>query len=438
MASLSCLALFAAADAAAEDVSGKVEKCGRKLGSIAVVEPQYLIQQLGRYSLGSPAQLLRLMIQESGCFDVVERGVAMQNLQQERALADAGQLRGGSNVGEGQMQVADFVLTPAVQFSESNTGGISGALFNRLGPLGAVLGGLRFKEAETSIVLSDVRSSIQVASAQGQASKTDFGIGGWAWLGGGVGAAGGFTRTPEGRVIAASLLDNYNKIVTDIRDRPQLIATKSAASDANARASTQAGTPIEPGQMLSPRLEGIRVFASPSADSNVIATLRSGEQVIATGETEGAFAKVDGVQFASGWVQRSLVAPARAAASPAVATGAAMPPPPPPQTPPAVSVAGLSTAAEYRGTFSGDDSGTFQMRYFDGTLEGTIDAKDAGVMYITGQVDKDGNFSFQGESRTRSYLMRGRAESGTNHVTGTWRTVDGTPRQGVFVADRTR
>jgi hypothetical protein len=32
------------------------------------------------------------------------------------------------NVGEGQLQAADFVMTPAVQFATANTGGIGGSL----------------------------------------------------------------------------------------------------------------------------------------------------------------------------------------------------------------------------------------------------------------------------------------------------------------------
>jgi len=36
--------------------------------------------------------LLRLMIQQSNCFQIVERGLAMQNIMQERQLAQSGQL----------------------------------------------------------------------------------------------------------------------------------------------------------------------------------------------------------------------------------------------------------------------------------------------------------------------------------------------------------
>lgn len=303
------LALLVAGAARAEETTSTVEKCGRSLGTIAVAESQTGWSHLQRYGLGSPAALLRLMIQQSGCFDVVERGVAMQNLQQERALGHGGDLRQGSNVGMGQMQAADFVLTPHVQVASSDTGGVGGLLAGRLGVIGAIAGGLKFKEASTSILVADVRSSLQVASAEGRATKTDFGIGGWAY-GGGFAAGGGYTRTPEGKIIAASLLDNYNKIVLAIRDQPNLIKVGSAASDANAAISTRAQAPQDAGQMLQAKIANVRVYAEPSRDSKVVATLKKSDELVATGETNNGFVKVDAADF-SGWVQRTLVMPGR-------------------------------------------------------------------------------------------------------------------------------
>jgi hypothetical protein len=60
---------------------GEIEKCERELGSLAIAEPQsFMLATLSRYQLGSPATMLRMIAQESGCLTVVERGVAMQNL----------------------------------------------------------------------------------------------------------------------------------------------------------------------------------------------------------------------------------------------------------------------------------------------------------------------------------------------------------------------
>lgn len=223
-----------------------VEKCTTKLGTLSVIEAPAGYGYLSSYGLGSPAALLRLMIQQSDCFDVVERGAAFSSLQQERALAGGGELQQGSNLGKGQLQAADFVMTPNVQVT-GNTGGLGGSiasLGHLFGGLGATIGGLagnvKFKEAQTSLLISDVRSGIQVAGAEGQASKTDFGIGGWGYGGGNFGGGGGYTNTPEGKMIAASLLDNYNNIVIQIRDKKQLIHQHSASSAANAAGSIAA------------------------------------------------------------------------------------------------------------------------------------------------------------------------------------------------------
>jgi len=304
----SSLVLLAGAASAA---TPNIEKCNHKLGVMAVAEPHGGWSYLASYQLGSPEQLLRMMVQDSGCFDVVERGVAMQNIQQERSLAEGGELRGESNVGKGQMQAADFVMTPAVQIAANNTGGVGGALIggalSRLG-LGGVTGGLKFKEASTSLVVADVRSSIQVASAEGKATKTDFDIGGWGWTGAAFGAANGYTNTPEGKVIASSLLDNWNNIVRTIRDNPSLIKTHSESGDVNAANSTRAGAPQKAGEVLMARIGNVKVYAGPSRDSKVVGTLTKEDELIASGDQKNGFVQVDSSNF-SGWVQKSLVGP---------------------------------------------------------------------------------------------------------------------------------
>ncbi|HEY9023334.1 MAG TPA: CsgG/HfaB family protein [Burkholderiaceae bacterium] len=305
----SLAALLVAPHARAQDSVSNVEKCSRKLGVLAVGEPQQGWGYLSQYSLGSPASLLRMMVQSSGCFDVVERGAGMQNLQQERSLAAGGELRQESNVGKGQMQAADFVMTPNIQIASSNSGGvggaIGGALLGRFG-LGGVAGGLKFKEASTSLLISDVRSSIQVAAAEGKATKTDFDIGGFGF-GGAIGAAaGGYTSTPEGKVIAASLLDNYNKIVLQIRDNTSLLHQSSAAGDANAAASTKAAMPVNAGQVIYAKIANVKIYSAPSRDSKVVGTVSKSDEMVASGEVKNGFVQVD-TSNASGWVQQTLI-----------------------------------------------------------------------------------------------------------------------------------
>ena len=148
-----------------------LEHCDKPMGALAVVEPQDIVlADLSRYRLSSLSGLIRMMVQQSNCFIVVERGAGMQNLMQERQLASSGQLRSNSNMGGGQMVTADFVLTPSVVFSENNAGGVGGAvggLFGSKGAaIGAIAGGLKFKEAQTSMLVADARSGVQVAAAR--------------------------------------------------------------------------------------------------------------------------------------------------------------------------------------------------------------------------------------------------------------------------------
>ncbi|MDP9198201.1 MAG: hypothetical protein M3O07_03175, partial [Pseudomonadota bacterium] len=70
----------AAGTQGAQGAAGDLERCDKPMGAVAVVEPQdYVMSALSRYNLQSPVGLIRMMIQQSNCFIVVERGQGMQN-----------------------------------------------------------------------------------------------------------------------------------------------------------------------------------------------------------------------------------------------------------------------------------------------------------------------------------------------------------------------
>ena len=204
-----------------QNASSKLERCDASLGTIAVVEdtnaPWYGILT-GQYRLGSTSPVLKLMIQQSNCFVVVERGRAMNNMMQERALSQSGELRSNSNFGKGQMVSADYSLSPSITFSNNNAGGVGAAVGGLFGSVGALVGGsLSAQEASTLLTLVDNRSGVQLAAAEGSAKNWDFGaLGGL--LGGGFGAVGGgYANTAEGKVIVAAFMDSYNGIVKAVR-----------------------------------------------------------------------------------------------------------------------------------------------------------------------------------------------------------------------------
>jgi hypothetical protein len=212
----------AAGGATAENANSQLEKCDQSLGTLGLVEDQNATwyQTLRTYQLGSTVPVLRIMIQQSNCFVIVERGAAMQNMNTERSLQQSGEMRGGSNFGKGQMVAADYTMSPQITFSQ-NTGGMGGALggFSRsLGVLSAVAGGLKTNEASTTLIMIDNRSGVQLAAAEGSAKNMDFNVGAALFGGYGGAAAGGYSNTPEGKIIIAAFTDSYNQLVRAVRN----------------------------------------------------------------------------------------------------------------------------------------------------------------------------------------------------------------------------
>ena len=295
----------------AQGASGQLEHCDSPKGTLAVVEPQNQMQaDLQRYGLGSPTAVIRMLVQQSNCFQVVERGVGMRNMMQERSLASSGELQNDQNVGKGQMVAADFIVTPTVVFSENNAGGIGGAIGGLLGggrarALAGVAGGVKFKQAETSMLLVDSRSGIQVASAQGSAEKADFAIGGGVFNGLSA-IGGGYSNTPEGKVVVASYLDNWNNIVRNIRNNPSLVQARAGvASQQNAAMSVRANAGAA-GDVMLPKINGVKVLRQAHDGSGDLQTLGKNDEVLLNGEEMNGYVKVT-TSRGEGWVKAILL-----------------------------------------------------------------------------------------------------------------------------------
>jgi len=298
-AACACAAVVAISTPALAQKKDGIEKCDAPLGTISINEPEAnAVRALSGYNLGSPSGVLRILIQESNCFLVVERGSGLKQMQQERQLSQSGDLQQASNVGGGQMVAADFLLTPGVTFSDDNAGGVGGAvggfLPRRLGAVAA--GGVKFKEAQTSLLVADVRSGVQVAAAEGKSKKTDFGVGGLGIVGLGVGV-GAYSSTDEGKMIAASFRDNFNAIVRTIRANPSL---------AKRAAAPKAGAVFNEGDVLRPKINGVQVLSSPKDGSKVVATLQRNDDVVYLGEEQDGYLKVL-APAGEGWVRKLVV-----------------------------------------------------------------------------------------------------------------------------------
>ena len=305
---IAALTLAVASPALAQD--DQLAKCEKPFGILAVNEPQeQYMRVFQRYQLGSPAALLRMMAQNSKCFVVVERGVAMQNIAQERALARSGEMQQDANMGGGQMKAADFVMTAAVQVSDNNAGGVGGAVGGLLGhkAFAAVGGGVKFKDAQTSILIADARTTVQIAAAEGKARKTNFAIGALGGGGGGGAGLGGYTSTAEGKVIAASYLDNFNKIVENLKADADMMARADKFKAVGlSGADVKAGASYAEGDVLTPKIDNVKLLTEPRDGAHSASALKKGDELVFLGEEKDGYVKVQG-STAEGWVKKTLV-----------------------------------------------------------------------------------------------------------------------------------
>lgn len=211
----------AAGGATAENQNKALEKCDETLGTLAMEEDTNAAwyAQLQSYKLGPTTPLLRLMIQQSNCFVIVERGAGLDNMMRERQLMRGEEGRAGSAMGGGQMVAADYLMRPSIAFSGGTGGGGGGlALPGVLGIATALAASVKVNEANTTLLLIDVRSGVQISAAEGTSKNMDFGFFGAAFTGGLAGGAGGYSKTPEGRVITSAFADSFNQMVKALRN----------------------------------------------------------------------------------------------------------------------------------------------------------------------------------------------------------------------------
>jgi len=280
--------------AAADSKQPEIPVCDKKIGTLAVIEPEdkWWVQ----YNLESPEALIKVFVSESKCFTLLDRGKGLAAAKSERALASDGEMRGGSNLGKGQMKAADYVLTPDIVNKNANSGGkkIGGAIGGLFGKkAGVLLGGVNLKSKTADVVLTvtDVRSTEVVATVEGHAKKTDLGWGGAGGMfsGGGFAAAGAssYANTEIGQVVTMAYLDAYVKLVDELQKN---------TPDAKADNVTQSVTMAKPGKM----------YKAPGGKAAVVRDLDAGMMLYPTGEKDGLWWKVQDELGNEGWVSSVL------------------------------------------------------------------------------------------------------------------------------------
>ncbi len=280
-----------------------VPRCTRKLGTVSIADgddPYGWTQ----FSLAPPAKLLKVLVQRSGCFSLVDRGTGLNAAQLERNIGSNLGLQRKSNVGQGQIKAADYVLVAEVQASNRNaSGGGFGAGAGAVlgGPIGGLLGGMKTRKMEANTVLSltNVRTTETLAVVDGYAVKkeTSFGAGGF-FGGGGFGAAavgGGYDNTDIGRVVTLAFIQAYAKMVNELG----LVTPgqEGTAEAAPAKTFTAQG-PV-----------ALRRTALPNGA--VIRTLPIGAIVYPTGKQQGLWWEVADENDNIGWVLNTKLAPSR-------------------------------------------------------------------------------------------------------------------------------
>ncbi len=273
--------------------------CPRPLGTLALSEPEN--QWWGGLGLGSPEALLRVYVQRSRCFRLVNRSQrGMAAMERERSLAASGQTRRGGTIGKGQMVEADFTAIPDIVTGNANKGGLNvGGLLGAFVPGvgGALLGGINVKKRSANVVINFVNNkSSEEFVAEGQAKKTDLGWGGGGGIfaGGFLGAGGatGYDNTEIGQVIALAYLDAYTKLVGDLGGMKEAIGGPQAE---------RAVAMKRPGQLR----------ATASLKGRIVKSLDAGAMLYPTGTKAPGWWEVEDEMGTKGWVAEASLEIAR-------------------------------------------------------------------------------------------------------------------------------
>lgn len=280
-----------------------VPRCTRKLGTVSVMDgddPSGWTQ----FQLTGPQKLIKVLVQRSGCFNLVDRGSGLSAAQRERDIGGDLGLQRRSNVGQGQIKAADYVLVAEVQASNRNSSGSGiGAGIGGLvgGRFGGLVGGIGSKKMEANTVLSltNVRTTETIAVTDGYAVKNSLsfgGGGGMGFFGGGAAAVGGgYDNTDIGRIVTLAFIQAYSKMVMDLGlVNPGGVGTAEAAP-------TKTYTAMGPAAMRT----------TASASGRTIRTVPPGTILYPTGRKQGLFWEVSDENDNVGWVINTKLTPSR-------------------------------------------------------------------------------------------------------------------------------
>ena len=201
--------------------SDQLKTCSEPVAVVALMENPRGYVGIGQRGLpDSPLPLVRVIMQQSGCFRIVDRYTGLNATVKEQELKEAGVLRSDdTTVKRGRGIVAQYTLIPSLTFSEQDAGRQLGGILAMIPGLEFLVGAaeqVKLKEAQVVLLLTDNETTEQLSASTGSARSTDLGLGG-LMLGKGGGLGGmGWSNTNEGKVIAAAFLDAHNHLVAEV------------------------------------------------------------------------------------------------------------------------------------------------------------------------------------------------------------------------------
>ncbi len=169
---------------------------------------------------------LRLLIQQSNCFMIVDRGLEAEAAadDEKRRTRTSGEVRDDANMGQGQEIAADYVLRSSViemGTKDSGSIGLGGlGIFSKIAGSASV--GRSVTEAKVQLVLSDIRSKLQISAAQGKASSSNIGLATnvLGKLGKGLGGINvkSDSKTSGSEILLQAFADAYNRMVPALQN----------------------------------------------------------------------------------------------------------------------------------------------------------------------------------------------------------------------------
>ncbi len=176
-----------------EKKAAQLAQCAQPIGTVSLVEKE--IPALEGTGLTSPTTVMRLMITQSNCFQIVD--------------ADHPARRGKRGA------QADYFLTA--------DGSVGRFLPGQFGQVASAVS-VKIQEAQVAIYLTNGKTGVQVAAATGKASTADAGFDFSRTTWGGGGGGGAYANTEIGKTITAAFADAYGNLVRQAQAQPQQVA----------------------------------------------------------------------------------------------------------------------------------------------------------------------------------------------------------------------